>query len=84
MTKLIDQRLGVGAVVYGVEQAIEAQFPAATEAEWHALATFIVNDVICPDLQGDGVWRIYPITNADVHFGLRPSLRPGRRGDSDA
>jgi hypothetical protein len=84
MTKLMDQRRGVGAVVYGVERAIEAQFPTATEAEWHALATFIVNDVICPVQQNDGVWRIYPISNADAHFGPRPSLRDGRQGDPNA
>ena len=84
MTKLMDQQRGVGAVVYGVERAIEAQFPAATEEEWHALATFIVNDVICPVQQEDGAWRIYPITNADAHFGPRPGLWDGRQGDPDA
>ena len=85
MVKLMDQRRGVGAIVYGVERAIEAQFPAATEDQWHALATFIVNEVICPvGGQRDGVWRIYPITNADAHFGPRPGVWDGRWRDQDA
>ena len=48
MSKLMDRHRGVGAIVYSVERAIEAQFPAATEEEWHTVAHHIVYDVIHP------------------------------------
>ena len=83
MSKLMDRHRGVGAIVYSVERAIEAQFPAATEEEWHTVAHHIVYDVIHPVPEGCGIWRIYPITNADEHFGPRQSDWNDRRGEQD-
>ena len=71
MAKYSARRHGVGPITYAVERAIEEQFPVATEEEWHALADRIVNEVIWPVQQKDGVWRMYPVTNADEHFGRR-------------
>jgi hypothetical protein len=71
MTRLMARQHGVGPIIYAVERAIEDQLPTATEEEWHTLASRIVNEVICPVQQPDGVWRMYPITNADQAFGPR-------------
>jgi len=79
----MDRDTGVGMLTYPVMRAIETEFPAASREQCFNLAAHIIHEVLHPIEESQGVWRLYPLRNADHFYGLKRVIDARKGGGSD-
>jgi hypothetical protein len=67
----MDRDTGVGMLTYPVMRAVETEFPGASREQCFNLATHIIHEVLHPIEEHPGVWKLYPLRNADDYYGAK-------------